>query len=56
MGLEENLPPGAEVGYVSAKDNDAPPFNQFRFSLQDGGSPSDAFRIDPESGDVVGDF
>jgi len=53
MGLDENLPAGTEVGFVSAKDLDAPPFNSFTFSFLAGGSLSDAFEIHPDTGEFL---
>lgn len=53
LGLEENRPPGYEVGILSATDADEYPFNSFSFSLLPSGSFSDAFVIDARSGRIT---
>jgi len=52
----ENQPRGTEVGYVTAADEDQPPFNHFRYALMASGSSKaavDAFQIDEMSGRIV---
>lgn len=53
LGIEENLPPGVEVGILTATDADDPPFNQFTYSFRSSGSLSDAFSIDALTGQIV---
>jgi len=48
MQVAENKPPGTSVVTLTAHDNDAEPFNHFRFRLAADGSPS--FTIDTSSG------
>ena len=51
--VEENRPPGTEVGRLEARDADSEPFDQFSFRFLYGGSVSDAFAVDRKSGVVT---
>lgn len=45
--IPENQPAGTEVGYVTAVDRDAPPFNRFSYAINDNTVP---FTVDADSG------
>lgn len=51
--VEENQPQGSFVGAFSARDRDAPPFNDFLFLLVPSGSLSDAFTVNRMSGKIT---
>ncbi|ELU16906.1 hypothetical protein CAPTEDRAFT_32685, partial [Capitella teleta] len=52
FGVDENLPAGHEVGFLSAHDADSPPYNQHSMFLLPAGSLSDAFEMDDDTGMV----
>lgn len=52
LAVRENQRAGERVGRVSAEDADSPPYDRFSFFLLESGSPSDAFMVDPISGQI----
>ena len=49
----ENQPPGTEIGTVSAKDADSPPYDAFHFALQATGATKDLFTINLDTGKIT---
>ena len=49
----ENQPPGTEIGNVSAKDGDSPPYDAFYFEIQAPGAIKDLFTINKDTGKIT---
>ena len=53
FGVHEGNPAGTYVGIVTATDADAPPFNDFSYSLVPSGNSLENFLVDPETGEIT---
>ncbi len=53
FAVQENEPPGTEIGIVNAKDSDLPPFNEFQFSILPVHSSANKFAIDKDTGQII---
>ena len=53
FSVDENQPGGERVGTVTAEDRDSPPYNSFLYTFVPGKGTSDAFIMDPSTGNIV---
>ncbi len=53
FAVQENQPPGTEIGIVHAADRDLAPFNEFQFSIVPSHPTTDRFSIDADTGQIM---